>query len=119
VIGVLSARASERVLLCDAAANVANLLESRVGIFREGNARAESSEVDEVAAVERKIGDAFVVDDLANRAGLSGEQRSLGGGGDGFGDLAELESDVDAGLLINLQLKRRHGGGAEAGVFNG
>jgi hypothetical protein len=69
----------------------------------------EGDEAEEVAAVEREIGDALLFDDGADGGVFRGKQ--LGGGADfdGLADLADFEAEIDAGGLLDLQFNRGAG----------
>ncbi len=77
-------------------------------------------EVVEVAAVEGNLGDFDGRDDIAlgHVFGVD-ETDVVGGDGDGGGDVANLELNVEAGGLVGLQLEVLLGGGLEAGHGDG
>lgn len=68
----------------------------------ELDAGDEDGEGGDVAAVQGEFDDAFVVD-VAADGGVLGLQGHAGGGDfDGFGGLADLHLEVDAGFLLEL-----------------
>src|SRR5437899_1490689 len=63
----------------------------------------EQGERIEVASVQGEFNDALVVDHIAEDAVFGVDNRGRGDDVDGFGDVARLQSDVQAGLLLNLE----------------
>ena len=67
----------------------------QLGSGRQGHRRDQTGQGDETAAVEREIDDLAVVDHLAESRGLTAHERRVPRHHDGFGQLADLELDVE------------------------
>ena len=65
------------------------------GRRRHRHAGRQARERDEAPAVERQVDDLPVVDDVAEPRGFAAQQRRVGGDGDGFGQPADLELQVE------------------------
>ena len=66
--------------------------------------RAQRDQAQVVAAVERQLDDAPVLDDRADRRVLGGDERDGGGDFSRFRDGADVEREVDAERLLDVQL---------------
>src|SRR5207248_2645766 len=86
---------------------ISNFLETCVSIFGEGNTWTQSRQIQEVAAVQRQIRDAFIVDDLTDCARFGIEQRYFGYGRNDVVYLAHAQVHINASLLVYLKLERR------------
>jgi hypothetical protein len=73
----------------------------------EGHVGAQRDQTEEVASVERQVGDAPLLDDGADGGVLGRQQRNRAGHLDGFAHLADFQREVDARRLLHLQLDAR------------
>ena len=69
---------------------------------RHHRPRGKQRELDVATAIERKVHDLLVADDLALRRLDRREQGRVGKDRDAFGDLADFERDVDDGRFADL-----------------
>jgi hypothetical protein len=78
----------------------------------------QQAELHEMAAVERKLFDLGLFDQLVDRGGLRVDHRRAGGHGDGLRHLPGLKGDVDARRLVDGKLNGVGGVLLEAGHLN-
>ena len=80
-------------------------------ILHSGN---HGGKVDKVAAVQRKIGNALVLDHLSNGCTFGFEHRAGRNHFDRLSDTPDVQYKIDAGFLLSFELEFRHGLGAES-----
>ncbi len=78
----------------------------------------EGGELEIVAAVEGEFDDALVFDDGAEGGGVGIDEGDGGFDFDGFADVADLEGDIDAADLGDLEFDAGADLGGEAGAFD-
>src|SRR5258708_3383993 len=79
--------------------------------------RRKGDQVEVLASIQRKLGDILAFDDGAHGAVLRLKQIGRSCNLDGFGNLADLEGEVQADGLLNLHFNIGAGLGLESGVL--